>query len=113
MRIEIISERDDLVIRRLILEPGEPMFWHTDICHRFSVVIRGERLRIEYRDTDERNEFDVAPGEAGWDAPEPRVHRAVNIGPGPFEEVVTFYRAARDVDPQPSAEGFTGQAPTN
>jgi len=30
------------------------MPWHTDSCHRFSVVVRGERLRIEFRDTGER-----------------------------------------------------------
>jgi quercetin dioxygenase-like cupin family protein len=45
MQIERITKRDDLVIRRLILEPGEAMPWHTDACHRFSVVIRGEQLR--------------------------------------------------------------------
>jgi hypothetical protein len=38
MRAEVITERDDLVIRRLVLEPGEDMPWHTDACHRFSVV---------------------------------------------------------------------------
>jgi hypothetical protein len=40
MRTEIISRRDDLVIRRLVLEPGEAMPWHTDPCHRFTVVVR-------------------------------------------------------------------------
>jgi hypothetical protein len=43
----------------------------------------------------------VAPGEAGWDAPEPRLHRAVNVGSGTFEEVVSFYRDPAGIDPQP------------
>ena len=38
MQTEIITIRDDLVIRRLVLEPGEAMPWHTDSCHRFTVV---------------------------------------------------------------------------
>jgi len=105
MRVEVITERSDLVIRRLVLDPGESMFWHTDSCHRFSVVVRGERLAIEYRDSGAREEFDVTPGEADWNAPEPRAHRAINVGAVPFEEVVTFYRAAADIDPQPRVSG--------
>lgn len=101
MRLEVITERDDLLIRRLALEPGEATPWHTDTCHRFSVVIRGERLAIEYHGTGERDAVDVAPGEAGWDAPEPRLHRAVNVGTGTFEEVVSFYRKPAGIDPQP------------
>jgi len=27
-----------------VLEPGEAMPWHTDACHRFSVIVRGVRL---------------------------------------------------------------------
>ena len=100
MAMEVISERDDLVIRRLILQPGEDLGWHVDPFHRFSVVIRGERLRIEYRD-GEVEEFEVTPGEAGWNEPEARVHRAVNVGATPFEEVVTFYTGRAGADPQP------------
>jgi hypothetical protein len=36
---------------RLVLEPDEAMAWRTDACRRFSVIVRGERLRIEYRDS--------------------------------------------------------------
>ena len=35
--MEVITQRDDLVIRRLVLAPGEGMPWHTDTCHRFTV----------------------------------------------------------------------------
>ena len=103
MTPESITERDDLVIRRLILQPGEAMYWHIDTCHRFTVVVRGERLAIEYLDGGEAEEFDVRPGLADWDAPQARVHRAVNTGSTAYEEVVTFYRDNADVEPQPRA----------
>ncbi|MFN2399208.1 MAG: hypothetical protein ABR543_11295 [Gemmatimonadaceae bacterium] len=101
MKIEIITKRDDLLIRRLILEPGEAMRWHTDSCHRFSVVVRGNKIGIEFRDTGERLELPVHPGLADWDEPEHRVHRGINVGSATYEEVVTFYLDRPDVDPQP------------
>lgn len=36
-------------------------------------------------------DVDVHPGLAGWDAPDPRVHRAVNADADIYVEVVTFY----------------------
>ena len=101
MQVETITTRDDLLIRRLVLAPGEAMFWHIDNCHRFSVVVQGEKLGMEYLDTGERVDVDVYPGLADWDAPESRAHRAINLSQIPYEEVVTFYRASADVDPQP------------
>ena len=77
MRMEVITKRDDLVIRRLVLEPGEATPWHTDSCHRFSVVVRGEQLLIEFRDTGEQVRVAVHPGMADWDDPGARVHRGV------------------------------------
>ena len=101
MRTKIITRRDDFVIRRLILEPGEAMSWHTDPCHRFSVVVRGDQLGIEFRDTGETLTFPVDPGVAEWDKPEARVHRGVNVGTTTYEEVVTFYLDRPGMDPQP------------
>jgi hypothetical protein len=101
MRVELITNRNELVIRRLVLDPGEAMFWHKDNCHRFSVVVRGSRLAIEYKDSGEIVEFEVFPGMTGWDAPEQRAHRAINRGSDTYEEVVTFYRSSSDLDPQP------------
>ena len=101
MRTELISRRDDFVIRRAILEPGEATPWHVDPCHRFSVVVRGDALMLEFRDSGETLDVDVWPGQAGWDAPESRVHRAVNTGSQPFEEVVTFHLPTPGTDPQP------------
>ena len=105
MNVELITERDDLLIRRLVLEPDESMYWHIDLCNRFTVVVQGERLAIEYRDGGGRHEFAVYPGSAGWDAPDDRVHRAVNVGTAPYEEVVTFYRSSAGVEPQPRCDG--------
>lgn len=101
MLVERLSERDDLVIRRLILEPGEATPWHTDACERFSVVVRGDTLTIEFKDAGQPIGVAVRAGMAGWDAPEPRIHRAVNSGTGVYEEVVTFFRAGAHVEPQP------------
>jgi quercetin dioxygenase-like cupin family protein len=101
VRLEVITQRDDLLIRRLVLEPGEAMAWHTDSCRRFSVVVRGERLRIEFRESGEQVGVAVHPGMADWDEPESRVHRAVNVGRTPYEEVVTFFLEAPGAEPQP------------
>ncbi len=101
MRMETITRRDDLVIRRLVLDPGEAMPWHTDSCHRFSVVVRGDQLRIEFRDTGEEVTVAVHPGLADWDEPDARVHRGVNAGPTPYEEIVTFFLDSAGTDPQP------------
>ncbi|MCP5055370.1 MAG: hypothetical protein GY937_01445 [bacterium] len=48
MSDENLSRRGHYVARRQILEPGEATTWHTDPCHRFSVVMRGSKLAIEY-----------------------------------------------------------------
>jgi len=101
---ELITERDDLVIRRLALEPGEAMWWHRDRCRRFTVVVTGDALAIEFRDTGERLAVAVHAGLAEWDEPEPRVHRAVNTGATRYEEVVTFFLDAPRIDPQPEVE---------
>jgi oxalate decarboxylase/phosphoglucose isomerase-like protein (cupin superfamily) len=101
MKSELLTERDDLVIRRHILEPGEAMPWHTDACHRFSVLVRGNGLTIEFRDTGEFVDVAVYPGLTGWDAPESRVHRGINTGSMTYEEVVMFFRDSPQLEPQP------------
>jgi len=101
MKVELITETDDMVIRRMELPPGEAMFWHVDNCRRFSVVVRGSRLAIEYADSGEVVESDVPTGSADWDEPDLRVHRAINVGNNTYEEIVTFYRNSPDIEPQP------------
>jgi hypothetical protein len=103
VKSETITQRDDLIIRRHTLEPGEALPWHTDLCHRFTVVVSGEALRIEYRDTGELQTFPVHPGLADWDAPEPRVHRGINAGAVPYEEVIVFFIDRPGMEPQPEA----------
>jgi hypothetical protein len=103
MKTETISQRADLLIRRHILEPGEALPWHRDLCHRFSVVIRGQALSIEYRDSGEIEIFEVHPGMADWDAPQSKVHRGINIGKVPFEEVIIFFLSEPEMEPQPEA----------
>ncbi len=104
MQIEVLTDNPDLLIRRLVLEPGEAMVWHSDPCRRFTVVVRGERLTIEFRDTGELIQVPVEPGLAEWDQPQSRIHRAINSGGETFEEVVTFYRDHPGQEPQPEAE---------
>lgn len=99
---ETITERDEVLIRRLVLSPGEATPWHTDACERFTVVVQGSRLRIEYADGDAQ-EVDLSPGTAGWDQPEQRLHRAVNAGDSAYEEVVTFFRSHAEIEVQPEA----------
>ena len=106
MTSETITQREDLIIRRHILMPGEALPWHVDLCHRFTVVVRGEALRIEYRDSGEVEAFPVYPGLAGWDIPQPRVHRGVNAGAGPYEEVILFFLEDPGMEPQPEAGEF-------
>ena len=47
---EEINQDGTKLARRLILAPGEHMPWHVDPFRRFSVVVRGSELAIEYRD---------------------------------------------------------------
>ncbi len=74
-------------MRRLQLEPGETMPWHRDPFHRVTVVLCGDALAIEYRDSGESQRLDVTPGQVNWDEPTDRVHRAVNVGGQPYEEI--------------------------
>lgn len=103
MQMEVISRRDNVLIRRLILGPGEELPWHVDVCESFAVIVRGERLTIEFRDSGETVDVEVWPGLTGWSSPEPRAHRAVNTGATPYEEVVTFFLKTPGMDPQPRA----------
>lgn len=101
MNEEIIDQRDNILIRRAILEPGEASPWHSDLCQRFSVIVRGDELAIEYRDGRPMERFKVCPGDTAWDEPADQVHRAVNVGRRTYEEVVLFFLDSAGFDPQP------------
>jgi hypothetical protein len=84
MKSKTITEQDDLIIRRHILEPHEALPWHTGLCKRFAVVVTGEKLQIEFRDTGEIETIPVQPGLVDWDKPEPASIAASTLGPCPM-----------------------------
>ena len=77
------------------------MPWHVDPCHRFSVIVRGDALTIEFLESGEKIPVEVHAGKADWDEPDDRVHRGVNTGSTPYEEIVTFFLDPPGIDPQP------------
>jgi hypothetical protein len=101
---ETLSRRGTTLVRRLVLEPGEATPWHTDPYHRVTVIVRGEALAIEYRDGGGTGRVEVAAGQADWDAPTERVHRAVNVGGDTYEEVAVFFLDRPDAIAQPTAQ---------
>ena len=98
---EVLHHRGNVLVRRQRLAPGEASPWHRDPCHRVTVVLSGDLLRIEFRDSREAQRCKVTPGEVDWSEPGERVHRAVNIGKKVFEEVVIFFLDHPDAAPQP------------
>lgn len=101
---ETLSRRGTTLVRRLVLEPGEATRWHTDPYHRVTIIVRGEALAIEYHDGGGTGRFDVAAGQADWDAPSERVHRAVDVGGHTYEEVAVFFLDRPDAIAQPTAQ---------
>ena len=90
-------------MRRLRLAPGEAMPWHRDPFHRVTVTLHGDAIAIEYRDGGDSLRIEVTPGQADWDEPSDRVHRGVNVGELPYEEIAIFFLDSPDADPQPIA----------
>jgi hypothetical protein len=101
---ETISRRANTLVRRLVLDPGEATSWHVDPFHRLTVIVRGEALAIEYRDDGEIERVELRHGQADWDAPTDRAHRAVNVGTTTYEEVTIFFLDRPDAIPQPIVE---------
>ena len=99
-----LFQRGTTLVRRLRLAPGEAMPWHRDPFHRVTVVLRGEALAIEYRDGEESHRFAVTAGQADWDEPTERVHRGVNVGEEPYEEITIFFLDRPESEPQPRDE---------
>ena len=104
MSEELLFQRGTTLVRRLRLAPGEAMPWHRDPFHRVTVTLAGDELAIEYRDGTELVRFPVEPGRADWDEPTDRVHRGVNLGAQPYEEVTVFFLDRPDAEPQPVAD---------
>ena len=100
---ETLHHRDKILVRRLVMEPGEALPWHVDPHHRVSVVLRGDRLRIEYRDGSKPHTIELTPGTADWDEPTDKAHRGVNAGTTTYEEITVFLLDRPDATPQPRA----------
>lgn len=90
--------------RRLRLAPGEATAWHRDPFQRVAVVLGGDVLSIEYRDGGESLRVEITPGEVEREEPTARVHRAVNIGRRPYEQVTVFLLDRPDAVAQPAEE---------
>jgi len=78
------------------------MPWHRDPFYRVTVVLAGDALAVEYRDGGSRDSFQLKPGQVDWDEPTERVHRGVNIGSQPYEEITIFFLDRPDAVPQPN-----------
>ena len=104
MAEEELFRRRTTLVRRLRLEPGEAMPWHRDPFNRITVILSGDALAIEYRDGGESHRFEVTPGQADWDEPTDRVHRGVNVGKQPYEEISVFFLDRPDAVAQPSED---------
>ena len=105
MTENVLYRRDTTLVRRLHLAPGETTPWHRDPYHRVTVVVSGDVLSIEYRDGGQPHRVEVTAGQADWDEPCARVHRAINIGHQRYEEVTIFFLDRPDAVPQPIFAG--------
>jgi quercetin dioxygenase-like cupin family protein len=101
---ETLLHQGTTVVRRLRLAPGEAMPWHRDPFHRVAVVFSGDVLSIEYRDGGESQRVEITPGHVEWEEPSARVHRAVNVGTQPYEQVTVFLLDRPDAVAQPNEE---------
>lgn len=99
---EVLYRRRGSLVQRMRLEPGESSPWHVDDCERVTVVLSGERLTIEMKEGGDALDVPMHPGLVGWGEPTTAVHRAVNSGSSPYEDVVTFFLDRPDQDPQPT-----------
>jgi quercetin dioxygenase-like cupin family protein len=101
---QVLHRRENYLVWRLRLAPGEATPWHRDPFHRVAVVLSGDLVNIEFRDGGETVPWKITVGEVDWVEPSERVHRAVNAGKEVFEEVVTFFLDRPDAEPQPEQE---------
>jgi quercetin dioxygenase-like cupin family protein len=101
---ELLFHHGTTMVRRLLLAPGEAMPWHRDPFQRVALVVKGDLLSIEYRDGGESHRVEITPGQVDWEEPSARVHRAVNVGMQPYEQVTVFLLDRPDAQAQPSEE---------
>jgi hypothetical protein len=80
------------------------MPWHRDPFHRVAIVLGGDVLLIECRDGEESRRAKISPGLVDWEEPTERIHRAVNVGKKPYEQVTVFLLDRPDAVAQPTEE---------
>lgn len=101
---EVLFQRGTTLVRRLQLAPGEAMPWHRDPFHRVTVVLQGKAIAIQFRDGSKSKHISVTPGQVDWDEPTDRIHRGVNVGEVPYEEVTVFFLEHPGDVPQPAED---------
>jgi quercetin dioxygenase-like cupin family protein len=84
------------------LMPGESTPWHRDPFVRVTTVLSGDVLAVEFRDGNPVEHVRLTAGQTSFEDPVERVHRAVNAGRTPYEEVSVFFLDRPDAEPQPS-----------
>lgn len=99
-----LIRREQILVRRLCLASGEAMPWHRDPFHRVTVVLHGDALAIEFRDSGDSEKFRVTPGQVDWDEPSDRVHRGINVGRKQYEEIAVFFLDHPNAVAQPRAD---------
>jgi hypothetical protein len=100
----VLHRHGAILVRRLRLAPGEATPWHRDPFRRLTVVLQGGALAIEHRDGRPGARMSLAAGQVDWDEPFEGLHRAVNVGARPYEEVTVFFLDRPDATPQPSED---------
>jgi len=55
----------------------------------------------EYRDGGEPQRVGIIAGQADWDEPTNRVHRAINVGTQSYEEIAVLFVDHPDAEAQP------------
>ena len=101
MTDEVLLRRGTTLVRRLRLAPSEAMPWHRDPFHRVTVVLHGDALAIEFSDDSALQRIEITPGQVDWDEPTDHIHRGVNVGQEPYEEITIFFLDRPDAVHQP------------
>jgi quercetin dioxygenase-like cupin family protein len=100
---ETLHHRGTILVRRLLLTPGEATRWHRNPFHCVTVVLNGDALAIEFRDGSPKQQIRVIPGQVDWYEPSDRTHRAINIGDAAYEDITVFFLTQPPDIPQPDA----------
>jgi hypothetical protein len=80
------------------------MPWHRDLFQKVAVVLHGDLLSIEYSDGGKSQRSRSRRVRFEWEEPSARVHRAVNVGKQPYEQVTVFLLDNPNAVAQPTEE---------